>query len=62
MKEFRAMVWDLAASECGGEMIEYALLGAFAALASVTAVTNFGKKDLLKLYTTIGTNFKKGVK
>ncbi|MGC2621334.1 MAG: hypothetical protein WA414_19980 [Acidobacteriaceae bacterium] len=62
MNVLRIMLLELAASDGGGQMIEYALLGALVAVASVTAMTNFGKKDLLKLYTTIGTNFKKDVK
>lgn len=62
MNVLRTLLFDFAASDGGGQMIEYALIGALVAVASVTAMTNFGKKDLLKLYTNIGTDFKKDVK
>jgi Flp pilus assembly pilin Flp len=60
--DIRRMLGALVSAEDGGELIEYALLAALVALATIKSVEAFGKKDVLKLLTTIGTDFRKSVK
>ncbi|HEX4005234.1 MAG TPA: Flp family type IVb pilin [Acidobacteriaceae bacterium] len=62
MERISEVLAAFARSESGGNLIEYALLAALVAIACVSTLETFGKKDLLKTFTTVGTDFKKAVK
>ncbi|HTW49112.1 MAG TPA: hypothetical protein VMD92_14265 [Acidobacteriaceae bacterium] len=62
MLRFANLLVSLVVSDCGGDVIEYALLAALIAITTIKAVSTFGDKHLLKYYTTIATDLQKDFK
>ena len=62
MKRFANLLVSLAESECGGDVLEYALLAALLAIVVIKSLTLFGDKRVLKLYTTLATDLQKDFK
>jgi Flp pilus assembly pilin Flp len=61
LKSTRRLV-ALIESECGGDVIEYALLTALLALIAIEGLNTLANKHLLKLYNNIATELGKDFK
>jgi Flp pilus assembly pilin Flp len=62
MRRLPNLLVSLVVSECGGDVIEYALLTALVAIIAVNAFSLFATRHLLKFYNTIATDLGKDFK
>lgn len=62
MRRLADLLVSLVVSECGGDVIEYALLSALIALIAVNAFSLFATRHLLKFYNSIATDLAKNLK